>query len=53
MNFQGFSPDTFEQFIRALALKVIGPGTTIFGNGPDGGREATFQGKVNYPHPYL
>jgi hypothetical protein len=51
MNFQGFSPDSFEQFIRALALKVLGPGVTIFGNGPDGGREATFQGKVNYPHP--
>lgn len=51
MNFQGFSPDSFEQFIRALSLKVIGPGVTIFGNGPDGGREATFQGLVNYPFP--
>ncbi|ANE55059.1 hypothetical protein [Methylomonas sp. DH-1] len=51
MNFQGFSPDSFEQFIRALALKVIGPGVTIFGNGPDGGREAIFEGKVNFPSP--
>ncbi|MEE7625679.1 hypothetical protein V3O24_05850 [Methylobacter sp. Wu8] len=51
MNFQGFSPDSFEQFIRALSLKVIGPGVTIFGNGPDGGREATFQGKINFPFP--
>lgn len=51
MNFQGFSPDSFEQFIRALALKVLGPGLSVFGNGPDGGREATFQGKINYPHP--
>ncbi|MGZ4955112.1 MAG: NACHT domain-containing protein [Methylobacter sp.] len=51
MNFQGFSPDSFEQFIRALSLKVIGPGVTVFGNGPDGGREATFQGKINFPSP--
>ncbi|MGZ8152766.1 MAG: NACHT domain-containing protein [Methylovulum sp.] len=51
MNFQGFSPDSFEQFIRAISISVIGPGVTIFGNGPDGGREATFQGKVNYPFP--
>ena len=51
MNFQGFSPDSFEQFIRALALKVIGPGVTIFGNGPDGGREAVFEGKVSFPSP--
>jgi len=51
MNFQGFSPDSFEQFSRALALKVIGPGVTIFGNGPDGGREANFEGKVSFPSP--
>jgi len=51
MNFQGFSPDSFEQFIRALALKVLGHGVTIFGNGPDGGREATFEGKVSFPSP--
>jgi hypothetical protein len=51
MNFEGFSPDSFEQFIRALALKVLGPGVTLFGNGPDAGREATFQGTVNFPFP--
>jgi hypothetical protein len=51
MNFQGFSPNSFEQFIRALALKVLGPGVTLFGNGPDGGREATFQGTLNFPFP--
>jgi hypothetical protein len=47
MNFQGFTTDSFEQLIRALALKIVGPGVTAFGNGPDGGREATFQGKVS------
>jgi len=47
----GFSPDAFEQFARALALEVFGTGVTVFGNGPDGGREATFRGKVPYPFP--
>ncbi|OQW40461.1 MAG: hypothetical protein A4S08_04530 [Proteobacteria bacterium SG_bin4] len=51
INFSGFSPNSFEQFIRALSIKVIGPGVSIFGNGPDGGREAIFQGEVNYPYP--
>lgn len=50
-QFDGFSPDSFEQFIRALAVAVFGPGVTVFGNGPDGGREATFRGTVPYPHP--
>lgn len=49
MDFKGFSPDTFEQLIHALSLKVFGSGVNIFGNGPDGGREATFNGSVNYP----
>ncbi len=50
-QFFGFSPDAFEQFVRALSLSVFGPGVTAFGNGPDGGREATFRGEVAYPHP--
>lgn len=50
MTFQGFSPESFEQLIRALSIIILGPGVSIFGNGPDGGREATFSGKVNYPH---
>lgn len=47
----GFSPDSFEQLIRALALKIFGHGVTVFGNGPDGGREATFNGRVPFPVP--
>ena len=39
----------FEQLVQALAAKVLGPGVGIFGDGPDGGREATFNGKVPYP----
>lgn len=51
MDFLGFSPASFEQFIRALAIKILGPGVTIFGNGPDGGREASFKGVMPYPFP--
>jgi len=50
-QFFGFSPEPFEQFVRALAISVFGPGVTAFGNGPDGGREATFRGEVPYPYP--
>ncbi len=48
---EGFSTDAFEQFVRALTLCVFGPGVTAFGNGKDGGREATFRGSVPYPFP--
>lgn len=50
MDFNGFTTDSFEQLINALSINVFGSGTSIFGNGPDGGREATFDGKVNYPN---
>lgn len=47
----GFMGESFEQFARSLAVDVLGPGVTVFGNGPDGGREATFDGAVQYPAP--
>src|SRR5438094_763396 len=50
-QFFGFSTEAFEQFARALSLFVFGPGVTAFGNGPDGGREATFRGEVPFPYP--
>ena len=40
---------SFEQLVQALAVDVFGPGLIIFGDGPDGGREATFDFKVPYP----
>jgi hypothetical protein len=58
-NLSGLSTRSFEQLIQALAVKVIGPGTIIFGDGPDGGRKATFEGAMGYPikdkgwHGYL
>src|SRR4051794_36218417 len=32
----------------ALALKVLGNGVSAFGSGPDGGREATYRGPVEW-----
>src|SRR5229473_5941041 len=40
---------SFEQLIQALGTEIIGPQLMIFGDGPDGGREATFDGAVDYP----
>ena len=40
---------SFEQLVQSLAIDVLGPGLIIFGDGPDGGREATFDFKVPYP----
>ncbi len=41
-------PRAFEQLIVALSLKVLGPGMQAFGSGKDGGREATYEGPVNW-----
>ncbi|WP_157488786.1 hypothetical protein [Pseudofrankia sp. DC12] len=40
----------FEHLSQALVLAALGPGVEVFGDGPDGGREATFEGGVNLPH---
>lgn len=42
------SPRSFEQLAVVLALKVIGPGLQVYGSGPDGGREATFDGRIDW-----
>jgi hypothetical protein len=38
----------FENLCRALAVHVLGPGLQAFGDGPDGGREACFDGRVRF-----
>ncbi|MDX3075939.1 hypothetical protein [Streptomyces sp. MI02-7b] len=38
----------FEQLVVALARRDIGAGVQVFGDGPDGGREATFDGTINW-----
>lgn len=47
-DFSRLSSRSFEHLIQALATKLIAS-SVIFGDGPDGGREATFEGRVNYP----
>ena len=39
----------FEKLVQSLCLKILGEGVKVYGNGPDGQREATFDGKSNYP----
>lgn len=45
----GLGPRGFERMCQALATYVLGAGIEVFGSGPDGGREASFRGKVPYP----
>ena len=49
-NLAGLSTRSFEQLIQAIAAKIIGPGLIVFGDGPDGGREATFEGTIPFPN---
>ncbi|RBQ06802.1 NACHT domain-containing protein [Pedobacter miscanthi] len=39
----------FEHLVQSICKKYIGSGCTSFGEGPDGGREATFQGSSPFP----
>lgn len=41
----------FEHLAQALATQVLGTGVEVFGDGPDGGREAAFRGRLRYPEP--
>lgn len=38
----------FEQLVVSLCHQEIGPGVQVFGDGPDGGREATFDGTIDW-----
>jgi len=48
-SFDRFNTRDFEHLIQALARKVFGSATIIFGDGPDGGREAEFEGICAFP----
>jgi len=50
-DFSRLNTRSFEQLIQALSISTISAGTQIFGDGPDGGREATYQGKTSFPSP--
>ncbi|MFF9894337.1 tetratricopeptide repeat protein [Streptomyces longispororuber] len=44
-------PHRFEELSQALAIATLGPSVEIFGDGPDGGREASFQSPRHFPTP--
>lgn len=48
-DFSRLGPDGFEQMVQALTLASIGGRVRIFGDGADGGREATFDGECHVP----
>lgn len=49
IDFKSFSSRSFERFAQALAMHVLGEGIMVFGDGPDGGREAIYDGTLDYP----
>ncbi len=49
LDFKRFSPRSFELFAQSLAGHVLGPGIAVFGDGPDGGREASYDGSLPFP----
>jgi hypothetical protein len=48
-SLNSLNPSDFEQLVQALSKKILGNGAISFGDGPDGGREATFEGSAPYP----
>lgn len=48
-NLSNLDPYAFEKLIQSITKAIIGNGAISFGQGADGGREATFQGKAPYP----
>ena len=50
-NLSRLSSRSFEHLVQALSASLLGPGIVVFGDGPDGGREATFERRVPYPTP--
>ena len=45
---EGLSTRTFEHLVQSLVHAAITTTATPFGDGPDGGREATFEGATSY-----
>jgi len=50
-DFKGLSPRSFEHLVQAIAVAEIGLRVTVFGDGRDGGREATFDGSTSLGSP--
>lgn len=50
-RFDNFSSQSFERLSQSLCIPLLGKGVVVFGSGPDGAREATFEGEVDFPSP--
>lgn len=48
-SLERLSARTFEQLVQALAQKHLGARALLFGDGPDGAREAEYQGTCQLP----
>jgi hypothetical protein len=46
-DFSRFTSQSFERFSQALVTKKFGPGVHVYGDGPDGAREASFEGRLD------
>jgi hypothetical protein len=46
--YEQLSPDMFESLAVSLTESVAGAGVEAYGPGPDGGREATYTGVINW-----
>lgn len=47
-SLENLGPRTFEHLVQALATREITSAVVPFGDGPDGSREATFEGPTGY-----
>lgn len=50
-DFYRFSHGDFEALVQALFQNLLGNGSIVYGLGPDGGRELTYQGKASFSSP--
>lgn len=48
-NLTGLETRSFEHMVLALGKAVIAVGLEPLGDGPDGGREAVYEGQMDYP----
>ncbi|MED0670396.1 hypothetical protein P4S95_09215 [Aneurinibacillus aneurinilyticus] len=48
-DFHRLNTRDFEHLIQSLCKKLIGNSSITFGDGPDGGREATYTGSAPFP----
>lgn len=47
-HLEELGPRAFEQLTVALASALFGPAVEVYGSGKDGGREGTFEGRIDW-----